>query len=246
MLFLYGIGCPFPVEAYMKRTLSALVLVAAVATVVVCGCATRQAMHPITTFVVPDYAARAIKTVGMMPIAERAEVQEAGPKLLPVLEGQLATKTAYVFLSQEQVLGAVQKSGVSERYSKLLSGWRDNGALPAEEVVAVAQKAGVDALMFIEVSAWAREYVQANTEGESVSKVGLKAVLVSAKTGEKLWESFDEQTLQSAHYSPESGIGTYVDEAGMVRSSGVGGVPEPPPIEEVALRVAADLFRVLP
>ncbi len=230
----------------MKRGLSALVAVATVVAFAVCGCATREAMHPITTFVVPDFSARAIKTVGLMPIAERAGVEEAGLKLLPVLEGQLATRTAYVFLSQEQVLGAVQKSGVSERYNRLLSGWRDNGALSAEDAAAVAQKAGVDALMFIEVNTWARDYVQANTEGESVSKVGLKAVLVGAKTGEKLWESFDEQTMQSAHYSPESGIGTYVDQAGMVRSSGGAGVPEPPPIEEVALRVATALFRTLP
>jgi hypothetical protein len=233
-------------EACMKRGLSVLVAAAAVAGLVLCGCATKQAMHPITTFVVPDFSARTIKIVGLMPIAERAGVEEAGLKLLPVLEGQLATKTAYVFLSQEQVLGAVQKSGVSDRYKTLLSGWRDNGALSAEAAVEVARKAGVDALMFIEVSTWSREYVAANTEGESVSKVGLRAVLVGAKTGEKLWEAFDEQTMQSAHYSPESGIGTYVDEAGMVRSSGGAGVPEPPPIEEVALRAATALFRVLP
>jgi len=246
VLFLYGFGCPFPVEARMNRGFCALVAVAIAAALVLCGCAARQAMHPITTFVVPDYSARAIKTVGLMPIAERAGVQEAGPKLLPVLEAQLATKTAYVFLSQEQVLGSVQKSGVTDRYNKLLSGWRDNGSISAEDAVAVAQKAGTDALMLVEVSTWSREYVPANVEGESVSKVGLKAVLVSGKTGEKLWESYDEQSLQSAHYSPESGIGTYIDQAGMVRSSGKGGVPEPPPIEEVALRVVNDVFRVLP
>jgi hypothetical protein len=230
----------------MKRGICALVAVAAAAALVLCGCAAKQAMHPITTFVVPDYSARAIRTVGLMPIAERAGVEEAGLKLLPVLEGELATKAAYVFLSQEQVLGAVQKSGVSDRYNRLLSGWRDKSVISAEDAAAVAQKAGTDALMFIEVSTWSREYVPANTEGESVSKVGLKAVLVSGKNGERLWESFDEQTLQSAHYSPESGIGTYIDAAGMVRSAGKGGVPEPPPIEEVALRVVTGLFRVLP
>ncbi len=230
----------------MKRGLSAFVVASVVAAFVVCGCATKEAMHPITTFVVPDFSARAIKTVGLMPIAERAGVEEAGLKLLPVLEGQLAAKTAYIFLSQEQVLGAVQKSGVSDRYNKLLSGWRNDGTLSAEDAAAVAQKAGVNALMFVEVSTWSREWVPANTEGESVSKVGLKAVLVSGKTGEKVWESFDEQTLQSAHYSPESGIGTYIDDAGMVRSAGKGGVPEPPPIEEVATRVVRDVFKVLP
>ncbi|MBN1504447.1 MAG: hypothetical protein JW952_05215, partial [Candidatus Eisenbacteria bacterium] len=191
-------------------------------------------------------AARAVKSVGLMPIAERAGVQEAGPKLLPALEGKLATKTAYVFLSQEQVLGAVQKSGVSDTYKRLLSGWRDKAALSAEDAAAVAQKAGVDALMFFEVNTWSREYVPANVEGESESRVGVRAVLLSGKNGEKLWESLDEQTLKSAHYSPESGIGTYVDEAGMVRASGGAGVPEPPPIEEVAARVAAALFKVLP
>ncbi len=113
----------------MKRGLSAFVVVSTAAALVLCGCAAKQAMHPISTFVVPDFSARAVKTVGLMPLAERAGVQEAEPKLLPVLEGQLAAKASYVFLSQEQVLGAVQKSGVTDRYNKLLSGWRDDGAL---------------------------------------------------------------------------------------------------------------------
>jgi hypothetical protein len=203
-------------------------------------------MHPITTFVVPDYSARAIKIVGLMPIVERAGVEGASAKLLPVLEGQLATNTAYVFLSQEQVLGAVQKSGISEQYKMLLSTWQKDGAISAQDAAAVGQSAGVDALMLVEVSAWSREWVAANVEGESLAKAGAKAVLVSAKNGEKLWESFDEQTLQSAHYSPQSGIGTYVDDAGMVRTSSTAGVPEPPPIEEVATRVIAAMFRVLP
>jgi hypothetical protein len=230
----------------MKHSLSVLVSIAVFAALLVCGCATREALHPINTFVVPDYSAMAIRNIGLMPIAERSGVEEAGAKLLPVLEAQLATKTAYVFISQEQVLGAVQKSGTSEQYKRLLSAWQKDGMIPAQDVAEVGKSAGVDALMLIEVTTWSREWVPSNVEGESVSRAGLKAVLVSAKNGEKLWESFDEQTLQSAHYTPQSGIGTYVDDAGMVRTSSTAGVPEPPPIEEVATRVAAAVFRVLP
>jgi hypothetical protein len=215
------------------------------ASLVLSGCVAREAMHPISSHVVPDYD-RGIRTIGLLPIAERHGAEGATLKLLPAVEQQVAAKTGYVFMAQEQVLGRAQQSGVADEYRALVSAWQADETVSGDGVVAVGKGAGVDALLFIEVYLWAQEWVQPNAEGASTSAVGMKALLYSAKNGEKLWEASDEQTMKSANYSPESGIGVRVDTGGLVRASSASAVPEPPPIEEVVNRVVGATLRVFP
>ena len=106
--------------------------------------------------------------------------------------------------------------------------------------------AAAEAFLFGEVFRWSKEQIAGNVEGASQTQVGIKLMLISTTTGEKIWEASDEQILKSAFYSPISGIGTHVDEAGMVRQSSGASVPEPPPFEEVARRVLDAIFRVFP
>ncbi len=230
----------------MRPSLVVLVSLAVLAALVLTGCASREAMHPISSYVVPDFSVRSVKTIGLIPIAERAGAEGATAKLLPLVEEYASAQVDYVFLSQEQVLGAAQKSGASEAYNALISAWQKGGQMAAEDVTAVGQAAGADALCFVEAYRWSKEWVAPNVEGQSESTVGVRAVLFGASKGEKLWEASDEQTLKSALYSPDSGIGTHVDAGGMVRTSSGAAVPEPPPIEEVAARVVQSIFRVFP
>ncbi|MFH0778894.1 MAG: hypothetical protein V2A71_09755 [Candidatus Eisenbacteria bacterium] len=223
-----------------------LVLVLVTATALLAGCVAREAAHPISTYVIPDYSGKAIKTVALIPMGEHVDLPEACAIALPLLEARASAKMAYVFLSEEEALGRAQKKGISDKYLRMVSEWKKEGTINKENVVSVGKDVAVDALLFTEIYLWNKEWVAPNAEGTSNSQVGMKLVLMGTKTGEKLWEAVDEQTTKSAYYSPQSGIGTHVDEAGMVRSSPVGGVPDPPPIEEAVKRALDAIFAMFP
>jgi hypothetical protein len=232
----------------MRRRTSLLFLVAAsaVAALVLFGCAGKEAVHPLTSYCVPDFEAKGVKTIGLMPIGDQTNSDVGVPTVLPLLEKRAAQEADYLFLSEEEILGRSQKKGLRDTYMSLVSGWKKESTISAEDAVSVGQASGVEALLFAEIFKWNKEWVTQNVEGTSRSQVGIRTVLVGCETGEILWEASDEQIMESALYSPESGIGTHVDAGGMVRSSSVGGVPDPPPIEEVARRVLEALFRVFP
>ncbi|KPJ58967.1 MAG: hypothetical protein AMJ46_13150 [Latescibacteria bacterium DG_63] len=229
-----------------RGSLLFLVGVSAIAALVLTGCAAREAVHPLSTYVVPDFRSKAVKTVGLMPISDQTNSEVGMATVLPLLEKRAAEETAYMFLSEEEILGRSQKKGLRDNYTALVSGWKKDSKISKEDVVSVGGGSNVEALLFVEILQWTQEWVNQNTEGTSWSQVGIRTVLVSSETGAKLWEASDEQIMESAYYSPESGIGTHVDAGGMVRSSAVGGVPDPPSIEEVARRVLDALFRVFP
>ncbi len=232
----------------MKRRVSLwlLVGVSIVAALVLTGCAARETVHPISTFVVPDFQSVGVKTIGFMPISDPTNSEVGMATTLPLMEQRAAEVTAYMFLSEEEILGRTQKKGLRDRYTALASGWKTESRISGEDVVSVGSASNVEALLFAEIFKWNQEWVNQNMEGTSQSQVGIRIVLVSSETGKRLLEISDEQIMESAYYSPESGIGTHVDAAGMVRSSSAGNVPDPPPIEEVARRVLDAIFRVFP
>ena len=232
----------------MNKFASVFVLVglSAVTALLLAGCAAREAIHPLSSYVVPDFGSRDVKTIALMPMADRGGAQAASPAVLPLLEARVLQKTAYLFLSQEEVAGRAMRTGQKDRYDRLVVNWAKEGQVGKDDVISLGKGVAVEAFLFGEVLLWNKEWIAPNAEGTSQTQVGIKLVLFSATTGEKLWEASDEQTLKSAYYSPQSGIGTHVDKGGMVRQSSTGGVPEPPPYDEVAGRVLDALFRVFP
>jgi len=233
----------------MNRTLSSLLFfgLGIVAVFLLSGCAAREAMHPLSSYVVPDFGSKAVKVIAFMPLAEREGTLNASEIVLPLIEARVQQKTAYIFLSQEEVAGRVMRTGLKDRYDRVVAGWKSGGEPAKDDLVALGKGVSADAFLFGNVFVWSKEKVQQNVEGTSDTQVGIRLSLVSSSTGEKLWEASDEQVSKSARYSPQSGIGTHVDQAGMVRQSSAGsGVPDAPPFEEVASRVLDALFRVFP
>ncbi|MCX5800320.1 MAG: hypothetical protein NTX17_02905 [Candidatus Eisenbacteria bacterium] len=232
----------------MNKLASLLVLVGlgVVTALFLTGCAAREAVHPLFSYVAPDFGSRGVKTIALMPLVDRGETQKASSIVLPLLEAQALQKSAYIFLSQEEVVGRAMSTGSKEQYDRLVLNWRKQSELGKENVVSLGKGAAAEAFLFGEVFRWSKEQIAGNVEGASQTQVGIKLMLISTTTGEKIWEASDEQMLKSAFYSPISGIGTHVDEAGMVRQSSGASVPEPPPFEEVARRVLDAIFRVFP
>jgi len=228
---------------------SSLPVLAALGTLMVLvlgGCAAREAVHPLSTYVAPDFSSRGIKTIALMPFSDRGTAELGSPTVLPLVEARVFQKTGYLFLSQEEIAGRAMKTNVKDQYDRLTATWKKGEEPGKEDVISMGKVIAADALLCGEVFNWSKQWVAANEEGTSQRQVGIKRVLVSAATGEKIWEASDEQTLKSAYYSPESGIGTYVDSGGMVRQYSTAGVPDPPPYEEVAGRVLDAIFRVFP
>jgi hypothetical protein len=225
--------------------LVALVGLIAVAALLLVGCAAKEATHPLSSYVVPDFTARAVKTIAILPIADRTVSTDASDTVLRFLRPHVSTMTAYRFLSEEDVLGLAQSKNVSDAYNALLSGWRKKGDIGTQDAISVGQAVGADALLLTEVNIWIREWVEPNTRGASQTQVGIRMLLVSSKNGEKLWEASDEQVVRSIEYDPASKIGVHVDDTGRATAL-YGGIPQPPTFDEVAPRVMEAIFKVFP
>jgi hypothetical protein len=231
----------------MNKLASLVVLVGliAVAALLLAGCAAKEAAHPLSSYVVPDFSARTVKTIALLPIADRTMSSDASDTVLRFLRQHVSAMTAYRFLSEEDVLGVAQSKNVSDAYNGLISGWRKKGDTGTQDAISVGQAVGADALLFTEVYIWIREWVEPNTKGASQTQIGIKMLLVSSKNGEKLWEAFDEQVVKSVEYDPGSKIGVHVDETGRATPL-YGGIPQPPTFDEVAPRVMDAIFKVFP
>jgi len=228
-----------------QASLVALVGLVAVAALLLTGCAAREATHPLSSYVVPDFSARAVKTIALLPIADRTVSNDASDTVLRFLRPHVSTMTAYRFLSEEDVLGLTQSKNVSGAYNALISGWRKKGDVGTQDAISVGQAVGADALLFTEVYIWIREWVEPNARGASQTQVGIRMLLVSTKNGEKLWEVSDEQVAKSVEYDPGSKIGVHVDDTGRATAL-YGGLPQPPTFDEVVPRVMDAIFKVFP
>lgn len=232
----------------MSKTSFFFVLVglSAMMVLLLTGCAAREAVHPLSTYIVPDFGARGVKTIALMPFSDRGTAEPGSPAVLPLVEARTLQKTAYVFLSQEETAGRAMRMAAKDQYDRLTAAWKKGDEPGKEDMISLGKAVAAEALLFGEVFSWNKEWVAPNAEGTSQTQVGVRLMLVSTATGERIWEASDEQILKGAYYNPESGIGAHVDKGGMVRQSSTAGVPDPPPYDEVAGRVLDAIFRVFP
>jgi hypothetical protein len=132
---------------------------------------------------------------------------------------------------------------MAEDHARLVRTWQKKRTVDENVVERLLAATGYDALIAAEVSRWEEIKLQATQEGTSDTTVGA-AVKLYAKDGTLLWSASKLLTEESVGYLPS--FNTRATESGRAVTTSQGAVPDPPPIDRVAKKVADDLAREMP
>jgi hypothetical protein len=136
-----------------------------------------------------------------------------------------------------------ERTGVGEDYKRLFSTWQKTNRMDARIVQHVLGATGYDAVLGIVVTKWEEVKIDATQEGTSDTSVGLVLKLFAAD-GTLLWSASDLKTEHSIAYLPS--YNTKSTMGGRAVTTAPGGVPDPPPVEKVALEMARNVVSTMP
>jgi hypothetical protein len=234
----------------MKKTLL-LCLSVAVLAITVHGCGSSQAPPPEVHMVYldPGFDSMDIGTVAILPLANTTGETDAEKILGNAIEGLIATRSDYSFMTAQRLRRQCQASGLSSDLESLRRQWVHAKTFKPDLARKLANELEIDAFLVGEVTKWDKVDLPATQSGYPHSDVGCRMLLMHARTGKKLWEGLGEKMVRGPYFDPtQEEITGYIDEAGIARGSG--GKPiqmvEAPAIREVAGQVATDLVRAIP
>lgn len=149
----------------------------------------------------------------------------------------------YHFISSADFLNDATRVNMAEDHARLVRTWQKKRTIDENVVERLLDATGYDALIAADVSKWEEVKLQPDQEGTSDTTVGV-GVKMYAKDGTLLWKASELQTEESITYLPS--FNTRATEGGRAITTSQGAVPEPPPIHQVAKKVAEDLAKEMP
>lgn len=135
------------------------------------------------------------------------------------------------------------RRGVEEDYDRLLRTWQKTNKMDVRVVQHVLSATGYDAVLGMVVTKWEEVKIDATQEGTSDTSVGLVLKLFAAD-GTQLWSASDIHTEHSIAYLPSYNTKSTV--SGRAVTTAQGGVPDPPPVETVAMEMARNVVSTMP
>ncbi len=196
----------------------------------------------VNTELAPNLADYHVKKVAVLGYANTTGDEEAG-KMADYLVGALSGTGKYYFAPATTLARDAERKGVSDDYDRLLSLWQKTRALDKELVGTLLEATGYDALAAIDISRWEEVKIPPTQEGTSNTTVGVRVEMV-APDGTLLWAASDLKTEKSPPYNPDFNTRSTV--SGQARTTSSRAVPEPPPIDNVAVTVAKEVAETLP
>ena len=197
----------------------------------------------VNTEITADLDAYTINKVGILEMANTssAKNEEVAPMENIVL-GALQQTGKYVFLSEGAFSRDAGRGGAQEWMDKLNRGWVGSLTVDPPDVAKVAAATGVDAVLCYELAKWRREKVDVYDEGTSKTTVQLRMRLYAAD-GTLLWSAGSQKVKESPYYNAELYVKSTQSGQAVYDESKV---PDAPPIEPVAIELAAEVAAQLP
>jgi carbonic anhydrase/acetyltransferase-like protein (isoleucine patch superfamily) len=183
-----------------------------------------------------------VETVAILGYSNTSGDDEAVQMAEYVTQALFATGK-YRFVTMEIFETDVSRRGQSEDYDRLVRTWRSKRTVDEPVVARLLSAVGYDALLAMEFTDWREVPIDPNQEGTSDTVVGLRLDLYAAD-GTLLWKATEAHTEHSVAYLP--GFNTRATVSGQSRTTSAGAIPEPPPIEGVAVKVAQQVVATLP
>jgi hypothetical protein len=135
------------------------------------------------------------------------------------------------------------RRGAGEDYDRLLRTWQKTNKMDARVVQHVLAATGYDAVLGMVVTRWEEVKIDAAQEGTSDTSVGL-ALKLFAADGTQLWSASDIHTEHSIAYLPSYNTKSTV--GGRAVTTSQSAVPDPPPVEKVAMEMARNVVSTMP
>jgi hypothetical protein len=135
------------------------------------------------------------------------------------------------------------RTDAKDDYERLLRTWQKTNKMDARVVQHVLSATGYDAVLGMVVTKWEEVKIDATQEGTSDTSVGL-ALKMFAADGTPLWSASDLKTEHSIAYLPSYNTKSTV--GGRAMTTAPGGVPDPPPVEKVAMEMARTVISTMP
>lgn len=199
--------------------------------------------HPSYFEADPAFAPKGTIRIPVLGFANATEEAEAVGYFYPHLESAWAEKPRYVFISKWTVERDARRKNMKAQVEQLEEQWREDRAFDPDLLKEFGTAFTADYVMGGWINEWSETQVDANVEGYSHADVEAGLKIIEVATNKVVWESRDRLEMKSAHYDPAA-RDQYI--AGEAVRGGSQAVPEPPPINEVAARVAVNLVSVLP
>jgi hypothetical protein len=136
-----------------------------------------------------------------------------------------------------------ERAKVQSEHERMLSTWQKKHTMDAPVVRKVLEATQHDAVVAMVISKWEQVKIDPTQEGTSDTSVGLSMKMFAAD-GTLLWSASDLKTEHSPAYLPSFNTKSTV--GGRAVTTSAGAVPDPPPIEKVAMDVARDVISTLP
>jgi hypothetical protein len=193
--------------------------------------------HPTYYEVDPSFKPEGTVRIPVLGFANASEEAEAVGYFYPYLEEALREKPTYVLISKWTVQRDARRKNMKEQCNELDAQWRADRAFDPDLLREFADMYEVDYVMGGEINEWSETEVEMNVEGYSHSDVEASLAIIEVASNKIVFQ------MKSAHYDPGN-LEERMD-GGIVRGESRV-VPQPPPIDEVAQRVAVHLVSALP
>jgi hypothetical protein len=194
-------------------------------------------------WVAPDYAAARVNAIAIAPVSSFDRNPESEKLVRQAVEPELAA-LKYRFVGQNTAMDRVRRGGAEKAMEALHAAYLAGAPLDTAQTHAVQVLLGTDALLFGHVSQWQRYVVDPSTRGQSFTQIGVDAAMYSLADGRPLWRGSFQEKGDGPYNDPSVQQTTERDPGG--NAVGRKGQLDPPPFEEVLLKLAARVAKAMP
>lgn len=201
----------------------------------------------------PELEVKSLAYLGARNTSGQATALEQASRLIAAeIRG---SQSDYIVLGDATVEERAAAAGKGELLEKVRRVWQSDQLVDQFLAKELCETLGVDGLLVAELSDWTEYRIDPVQEGTSWSRVGVGLYVYSGKTGLLVWGADRTLRKDSLPYRPTGGdaelagakVGSTSErEKEERRENRLNNVPEPPPIEEVAREVMAEVLGGLP
>lgn len=198
-------------------------------------------------YVHPHFADFQVRSIAVLPVAVRHQVDQASDIMGRQLERALAP-VGYRWISTSMLRTSLSTAEGSGEIDALVERLRRTGALDTTSVRAFGAATSTDALLATMVTTWEREVIDMTQTGQSMTQIGLTAFLYSARTGELLWSRRFQVKGDGPYNNPSEGSNLLgVSSSGLSTAAPRASTSlDPPSYEEMASKLAVQLRDAVP
>lgn len=212
------------------------------------GCGKKT--HPVKVVVDPSFQTGTVEKIAVFPFASAltpaADPNNLAPRTFDqFFRAELDKRNDYQWVAPTSVAYALESEGLKEDAKRFVDTWRKNHQADAEFLAKMGKALQVDAVLIGVVELWQQDEVDPRESAAAASYVGATVTIFDVKDGHVLFEAVDEDMLEGVR-GEDRDRQIVRSGSGQVYSDPAGALFKAPPLDEIAIKVAAALAVSIP